>query len=296
MTEIFISSKNTFLSTSSPRLTHKRTMSDGQLGVKPEDLSPVYSVKEDLDSIPSDVSDAGSCENQPVDCLNLATVVESFVTGQTMSVSIKGDLSPSCNSSSRETVGTFSLGIASDCDTSDTPSKIIRRISTRDSDSDSSVCATLRKKSSLSASFGKKKIADLVRDNPVPENKKTTIMVKNVPCRYSQEELLTEVSMLQMPVNFLYLPPARHSPGNLGYAFINFVKAAHAAAFIEMWEGHVWYFQPKSNKRGSPCYATLQGFAENVEYYSKTKISKTRARPFIKYSRRHMPKREKSRR
>jgi hypothetical protein len=127
------------------------------------------------------------------------------------------------------------------------------------------------------------KIDTVAAQNPVADEDRTTVMIRNIPCRYTQDELLEEVNKFNWPVNFLYLPPARHSVGNLGYAFVNFVHAKHAAEFIDIFTDHTWFFQPKSKKRGTPSYATLQGFLPNVDYYSKMKIAKSKKRPYINY-------------
>merc|ERR1719482_1973059 len=76
-------------------------------------------------------------------------------------------------------------------------------------------------------------IADIAKDNEVPEESKTTVMIRNIPCRYAQDELIAEITMLDLPFNFLYLPPSRHSGGNLGYAFVNFVEPEMAELFIQ---------------------------------------------------------------
>jgi len=62
----------------------------------------------------------------------------------------------------------------------------------------------------------------------------TTIMVRNVPVRYSRALLMKE-----WPNNgsydYLYLPLSA-SGRNLSYAFINFTSEAHAQAFKEKWQ------------------------------------------------------------
>jgi hypothetical protein len=123
----------------------------------------------------------------------------------------------------------------------------------------------------------------LAEENRVPDNMRTTVMMRNIPCRYDQSELLEEVMELNLPVNFLYLPGARKSVGNLGYAFLNFTHPQDADLFIKKWNGHVWRFQPRSRKIGKACYATLQGFTANIQYYSKMKISRSRNRPYVNY-------------
>merc|ERR1719440_891035 len=57
----------------------------------------------------------------------------------------------------------------------------------------------------------------------IEESKWTSVMIRNIPCRYTQQELIDEIEMLGFVIDFLYLPPARRATGNLGYAFVNFV-------------------------------------------------------------------------
>jgi hypothetical protein len=126
-------------------------------------------------------------------------------------------------------------------------------------------------------------VQDVAKANAVPEEEWTTVMVRNIPCRYSQNELLSEVAMLDLQFNFLYLPPARRSPGNLGYAFVNFVDNAQASMFIKLFDGHTFLYQPKSQKRAEPVFAKLQGFQQNVDFYSNMKVFKSKYRPFVNY-------------
>lgn len=124
-------------------------------------------------------------------------------------------------------------------------------------------------------------VQDVARANAVPEDQWTTVMVRNIPCRYSQNELLSEVAMLDLQFNFLYLPPARRSPGNLGYAFVNFVDHEQASMFIRLFDGHTFLYQPKSQKRAEPVFAKLQGFQQNLDFYSNMKVFKSKYRPFV---------------
>merc|ERR1719487_2532528 len=47
------------------------------------------------------------------------------------------------------------------------------------------------------------------------EAEKTTVMIRNVPCRCTQPELLEEIEEVVPGVNFLYLPASRKREGNL---------------------------------------------------------------------------------
>merc|ERR1719498_822434 len=56
----------------------------------------------------------------------------------------------------------------------------------------------------------------------------TTIMVRNIPCKYTQKQMMSEVSEICPNFNFLYIPPARTAKvdKNLGYCFINFTTVS----------------------------------------------------------------------
>jgi hypothetical protein len=124
-------------------------------------------------------------------------------------------------------------------------------------------------------------LENFAETHQIPEDQWTTVMIRHIPCRYSQDELFQEVADMGLAFNFLYLPPARRSPGNLGYAFVNFVHAVHAQYFVEAFKGHAFVCQPKSKKRAVVMFAKLQGFKENVEFYSGVKVSKSKHRPFV---------------
>jgi RNA recognition motif-containing protein len=111
----------------------------------------------------------------------------------------------------------------------------------------------------------------------------TTIMVRNIPCKYTQKQMMSEVSEVNSNFDFLYIPPARTAKvdKNLGYAFINFKTVSDAQSFMEGFQNHKFNLYKKSTKRAVVTYAELQGFEANVKYYRKAKVSRTKFRPFI---------------
>merc|ERR1719181_186892 len=69
------------------------------------------------------------------------------------------------------------------------------------------------------------------------EDMMTTVMIRNIPCKYTQEWLIQEISSgFSDQFNFFYMPVARKSPGCLGYAFINFVHEEDASRFLIAFE------------------------------------------------------------
>lgn len=126
------------------------------------------------------------------------------------------------------------------------------------------------------------RLSRFLRDT-APEMR-TTVMIRNIPCRCTQDQLMEEVSKVSSEFNFLYLPSSRKRDGTLGYAFVNFVAPEEAARFIQDFGGHVFPRQPNSTKRAQCSYAILQGFKENVRFYRRSKVAKGEYRPYISKS------------
>lgn len=112
-----------------------------------------------------------------------------------------------------------------------------------------------------------------------PSGVATSVMIRNIPCRYTQTKLVEEIQELDLPFDFLYLPPAKHSRGNLGYGFINFETNEAAATFMQIFNGHKFKSQPNSTKRAETLYCAMQGFEANYQFYGG--YSRGRFRPFI---------------
>merc|ERR1712100_652780 len=64
----------------------------------------------------------------------------------------------------------------------------------------------------------------------------TTIMIRNVPNRYSQRELINELKGLGFAgtFDFLYVPLDLGTMSNVGYAFVNFTHHSWAEKCMEM--------------------------------------------------------------
>jgi hypothetical protein len=112
-------------------------------------------------------------------------------------------------------------------------------------------------------------------------NKYTTVMIKNIPCRYTQPDLMAELLAFGFEFNFLYLPHASRSPKTLGYGFINFCNPDDAAIFMEAMDGYQWANQPNSVKKALPVFANIQGLKKNVAFYCNKRNGKPRFRPWV---------------
>jgi len=64
-------------------------------------------------------------------------------------------------------------------------------------------------------------------------------MIRNLPNRYSQDELIDELEGLGFAdtFDFFYAPIDVGTMGNVGYAFVNFLSASDAARCWQNFEG-----------------------------------------------------------
>lgn len=68
----------------------------------------------------------------------------------------------------------------------------------------------------------------------------TTIMIRNIPIKYTDEMLQKELGLFENKYDCLYLPFDAEKNGNKGYAFINFVHPLHILLFYEIFNGKTW--------------------------------------------------------
>lgn len=108
-------------------------------------------------------------------------------------------------------------------------------------------------------------------------------MIRNIPCRYTQSQLIDEVAGLTPNFNFLYAPPARTAKvdKNLGYAFVNFKSARDAQQFLVEFQDHKFSMYKKSPKLAKVNYAEIQGFEANIKFFKRSKVSRSKFRPYV---------------
>jgi len=105
----------------------------------------------------------------------------------------------------------------------------------------------------------------------------TTMMLRNIPNKYTQNTLLQEIDDEGMAgsYDFFYLPMDVHNRSNVGYAFINFVTAQDAERFRSKFCEHRFQrFQ--SRKISSVCSAHVQGLDENLHHFSNRAVTQAR--------------------
>ena len=109
---------------------------------------------------------------------------------------------------------------------------------------------------------------------------RTTIMIRNIPIKYTDEKLNEEFKEFHGKYDCLYMPYDYEKNGNRGYAFINFVNSLHILLFYEKFNGKKWiHFE--SSKICELNMAHFQGFneiqkhAKNFKELKKTNFSKS---------------------
>ena len=98
---------------------------------------------------------------------------------------------------------------------------------------------------------------------------RTTLMIKNIPNKYTQQMLLESINKNHsLTFDFLYLPIDFKNRCNVGYAFINFVDFRYIYDFYEEFDGKKWE-KFKSEKVCALSYARIQG-RHNLEKHFQT--------------------------
>ena len=99
-------------------------------------------------------------------------------------------------------------------------------------------------------------------------DKRTTIMIRHIPNKYSYQDLLEEINMVcKDNYDFLYLPLDSENNCNLGYAFINFINPLHIIYFYNAFKSRKWLHY-NSYKECDLSFAKYQGKNEltsNIE-------------------------------
>lgn len=107
----------------------------------------------------------------------------------------------------------------------------------------------------------------------------TTLMVRNLPCRCTMDDILTDVHALgfEGTYDFFYLPQDRRRKSNLGYAFINFKNPADAVDFQDRFQGRSFSAKGRNGQSQKVCevtFAAIQGLEKNREHFRKTAVKR----------------------
>jgi len=121
----------------------------------------------------------------------------------------------------------------------------------------------------------KKQDLSKLNAEPVPLDQVTTLMVRGIPCSFSQDSLmkLFDDAGLKGKYDFLYLPRAGSNSSNLGYAFINFVDPSFAALCSWTFNG-VPLHPARSAKICTISPGDIQGLANLRQHFRRTAVSR----------------------
>lgn len=124
------------------------------------------------------------------------------------------------------------------------------------------------------------------KSHPIPNNdgfrinidniepNRTTVMVRNIPNRYTKEMMMTEINRdFQDCYDFFYLPIDFERGANIGYAFVNFVDARYIRDFYLAFHGSKWR-DFNSDKVCEVSYARIQGLAACNEHFKHSSLMK----------------------
>ena len=109
-------------------------------------------------------------------------------------------------------------------------------------------------------SKGEKQILNL-DDIVTGKDTRTTVMIRNIPIKYTDEILIEALDEFNGKYDCLYMPYDYEKNGNKGYAFINFVNPLHILYFYEKFNGKKWIHFESSKICELNC-AHFQGINE----------------------------------
>lgn len=103
-------------------------------------------------------------------------------------------------------------------------------------------------------------------------DKRTTLMIRNIPNKYTQHMLLSEINERHKErYDFFYLPIDFKNKCNMGYAFINFIDYTSILPFYEEFSDQKWR-NFNSEKVCAISYARLQGKAAMIARFQNSSL------------------------
>ncbi len=112
-----------------------------------------------------------------------------------------------------------------------------------------------------------------LEDVALGKETRTTVMIRNIPIKYTDKVLEDELQQFKGKYNCLYMPFDFENGGNKGYAFLNLTNPYHVLLFYEVFYNKCWkYFESK--KICDLNYAIFQGIDEIKKHANNYKGSK----------------------
>jgi hypothetical protein len=145
---------------------------------------------------------------------------------------------------------------------------------------------------SFEGEIGKEMFAINLVDVLNKKDFRTTVMIKNIPNKYTQKMLLKKIDKKFKHVyDFFYLPIDLKNKCNVGYAFVNFISPLYILKFFEEFNGQRWE-KFKSEKICQLAYARIQGHQAlliHFRSYDNVLQQSMKVRPFISQERKIDP-------
>ncbi|KAJ8607990.1 hypothetical protein CTAYLR_008232 [Chrysophaeum taylorii] len=103
-------------------------------------------------------------------------------------------------------------------------------------------------------------------------DQRTTLMVRNIPNKYTQQAVLDEINVkFKKCYDFFYLPIDFKNKCNVGYAFINLIDYRDAPAFYQEFHGRRWSCF-RSGKVCAITYARIQGRQSMITRFQNSSL------------------------
>lgn len=118
------------------------------------------------------------------------------------------------------------------------------------------------------------------------EDTRTTLMIKNIPNKYTSKMLLAAIDELHKGTyDFFYLPIDFKNKCNVGYAFINMISPVHIISFYQAFNGKKWE-KFNSEKVASLAYGRIQGRNALISHFQNSSLMNEdkRCRPILFHS------------
>jgi len=112
-----------------------------------------------------------------------------------------------------------------------------------------------------------------LEDVALGKETRTTVMIRNIPIKYTDEHLEKELEQFKGKYDCLYMPFDYENGGNKGYAFLNLTSPYHVLLFYEVFYNKCWMFFD-SKKICELNYAIFQGTEEIRKHANNYKGSK----------------------
>ncbi|KAF8115578.1 hypothetical protein N665_0025s0046 [Sinapis alba] len=141
-----------------------------------------------------------------------------------------------------------------------------------------------QRRSEFGSSNTEKKLFELDVDRILRgEDSRTTLMVKNIPNKYTSKMLIAAIDeYCKGTYDFLYLPIDFKNKCNVGYAFINLTEPENIVPFYKAFNGKKWE-KFNSEKVAYLAYGRIQGKSALIAHFQNSSLMNEdkRCRPIL---------------